>query len=103
MNSTAVIAGDVSVITDIIIAGIPTLHALIIGDKAAKSKSVEEITFIVKVLLSKSMVIGLLRGLLKRLSDFDVNMQMLLSCLIWTFVILYTSLGLLMDFEAEQA
>ena len=56
-----------------------------------------------KVLLSKSMVIGLLRGLLKRLSDFDVNMQMLLSCLIWTFVILYTSLGLLMDFEAEQA
>jgi hypothetical protein len=51
MNSTAVIAGDVAVITDIIIAGISTLHALIIGDKAAKSKIVEEIIFIVKVLL----------------------------------------------------
>jgi hypothetical protein len=51
MNSTVVIAGDVSVITDIIIAGIPTLYALIIGDKVAKSKRVEEITFIVKVLL----------------------------------------------------
>jgi hypothetical protein len=49
------------------------LYALIIGDKAAKSKSVEEITFIVKVLLSKSIVIRLLRGLLKRLLDFDIN------------------------------
>jgi vacuolar-type H+-ATPase subunit F/Vma7 len=54
MNSTVVIVGDVSVVTDIIIAGISTLHALTIGDKAAKSnKSVEEITFILKVLLRK--------------------------------------------------
>jgi hypothetical protein len=51
MNSTVVIAGDVSVVTDVIIAGMLTLHALTIGDKAAKSKSVEEITFILKVLL----------------------------------------------------
>jgi hypothetical protein len=47
MNSTTVIIGDVSVMTDIIITGILTLYALIIGDKAVKSKSVK-ITVIIK-------------------------------------------------------
>jgi vacuolar-type H+-ATPase subunit F/Vma7 len=40
MNSTVVVVGDVSVVTDIIIAGIPTLHAPTIGEKAAKSNKV---------------------------------------------------------------
>jgi vacuolar-type H+-ATPase subunit F/Vma7 len=38
LNSCVV--GDVSVVTDIIIAGIPTLHAPTIGEKAAKSNKV---------------------------------------------------------------
>jgi hypothetical protein len=48
VNSIDVVLADV---IDIIIAGILILYALIIGDKAAESKSVIKTAFILKVLL----------------------------------------------------